>query len=144
MFICLVVGSEYKDETERKKLEESIIQKNNFFYNVGLIKKDKDKYKKAIKYKNTFYPSISEASINLKLSETSIRRKLKISNNKEFEYVNKSEWSPQLLNIEKAKSLYINGVYYRNERYASEQTGINRRTLRRHLNSTKYDYCYYA
>jgi hypothetical protein len=46
--------------------------------------------------------------------------------------------------IEKAKPVYVNGVYYRSERYASEQTGIHRSTLRRHLKSNKHDYCYYS
>jgi hypothetical protein len=96
------------------------------------------------KYKDIFYASISETSINLNMSETSIRRKLKDLNQKEFEYINSSELEPQLVNIEKAKPVYVNGVYYRSERYASEKTGIIRRTLRRHLQSNNHDYCYYA
>lgn len=48
-FFCLCVGLDWKDEKIRKKLENSIIDNTKFFYNVGLIKKDEDKYKKAIK-----------------------------------------------------------------------------------------------
>lgn len=143
VFVCLCVGSEWEDEKKRKKLENDLVKKNLFFYNVGSIKKQEDKYKKAIKYKSIFYSSISEALIHLNIAETSMGRKLKDPNEKEFEYVDSSKWNPQLVNIEKSKPVYINGVYYRSERYASQQTGINRSTLRRHLQSNKHDYCYY-
>ena len=83
------------------------------FYNVGLIKKDKDKYKKAIKYNDFFYPSISQAANTLHISETSIRIKLKDSNEKDWEYVSLVEYRPKLLNSEKAKPVYVNDVYYR-------------------------------
>lgn len=73
------------------------------------------------------------------MSETSIRRKLKDLNQKKFEYINSSEFQSQLVNIEKAKPAYFNGVYYRSERYASEKIGITRRTLRRHLQSNKHN-----
>ena len=51
---------------------------------------------------------------------------------------------PILPNLEKAKPVYVHGVYYRSERFASQKTKINRRTLRRHLQSEKHKYCYYA
>lgn len=54
LFFCLCLDSEWKDEKIRKKLEDNIVEKNSFFYNVGLIKKDEDKYKKVIKYKSIF------------------------------------------------------------------------------------------
>jgi GIY-YIG catalytic domain len=97
VFACLCVGSKWEDEKKRKKLENDLVEKNNFFYNVGLIKKQEGKYKKAIKYKSIFYSSISEASIHLNIAETSIRRKLKDPNEKEFEYVDSSKWNPQYI-----------------------------------------------
>lgn len=90
------------------------------------------------------YKSISQAANNLTISETSIRRKLKNSDEKDWEYVSSLEYNPKLLNSEKAKPVYVNGVYYRSERYASIKTGISRRTLKRHLESDKHDYCYYV
>ena len=91
-----------------------------FFYNIGNLKKDENNYKKAIKYRNKEYLSICEASTDLNISETSIRRKLKNVNEPEFEYIDCSKQNRQLVNIEKAKPVYVNGIYYRSERYASK------------------------
>lgn len=94
LFYCLCVGPEWQDETIRKKLENNLVEKNSSFYNIGLIKKSKDIYQKAIKYKGIFYSSISEASNKLNISETSIRRKLKDLNEKNWQHIDSSEYTP--------------------------------------------------
>ena len=144
-FYCLCVGVKWKDEQIRKKLENDLLTDNStFFYNVGVIKKNKDYYKKAFKYKDCLYTSIRQASNHLEISETTIRRKLKDSNEKDWKYVSSLEYTPKLVNSERANPVSVHGIYYRSERYVSIQTGISRRTLKRHLESDKHDYCYYA
>jgi hypothetical protein len=100
--------------------------------------------KKLLNIKVFFMHLLVKLQLILICLKTSIRRKLKDLNQKVFEYINSSELQPQLVNIEKAKPVYVNGVYYRSKRYVSKKTGITRRTLRRHLQSNKHDYCYYA
>lgn len=53
------------------------------------------------------------------------------------------EWIPQLVNNQKSKPVSINGISYRSERYASQQTGINRKKLRKLLQSDEDNNNYY-
>ncbi len=124
-FFYLCVGLKWKNETIRKKLENDIIENTKFFYNIKLIKNDKDKYKKAIEYKGFLYKSISKAASNLNISEKFVRRKLKNLDETDCNYVDSAKYVSELLNNEKAKPVYVDGVYYRSERYASQQTGAS-------------------
>ena len=56
-----------------------------------------------------------------------------------MEYVSSLKYNPELLNSQKAKPVYINVIYYRSEQYISIKIGIPRRTLKRHLESDKYN-----
>ena len=126
-------------------MEQNLIKVNRGrIYNVvEKIKKEADKIKKPVKHKEIIYSSISEAARILKIFATTIRRKARNSLDSSWEFVKNSKNQSAIPNIEKARAVYVHGIYYRSQRNAAVQTGINGRTLIRHLEYPKHTYCYY-
>ena len=96
------------------------------------------------KGKGTVYPSIAEASRKTGVSETHIRRLVRDPQNTFWQYVNDTSGfnDTNIINIEKAKTVKVHGKIYRSIREASNDTGIARRTLQRHLESNKPEHAY--
>lgn len=56
----------------------------------------------------------------------------------DWNFVETPQTDEYVKNMNVANPVSVNGQFYRSERLASKETGINRRSLRRYLNSPKY------
>lgn len=78
------------------------------------------------------------------VGETQIRRLIRDPRQPDWSEVpidNRLE--ENIVNIEKAHKVQVNGIVYRSVRDASKKTGIDRRTLTRRLRSSNHDSCFY-
>jgi len=76
------------------------------------------------------------------IGETQVRRLIRDIRNTDWsEVLTDNILEENLINIEKARKVRVHDQIYRSIREASNQTGICRRTLMRHLNSSTHDYC---
>jgi len=143
-FICLDVNEKWRNEDKRKDAELELIHLNDsVVYNILIpVKEKKHNYRKAVCFTDITYPSIAEAARMENISETQVRRLIRDNQN-----LNWSEALPDnlldenLINIEKARKVQVHNRVYLSIREAAKQTGISRRTLTRHLNSSNHDYC---
>ena len=166
-FLSLSVGPQWVNITARQKAEDQLIKLNpTIVYNQSIAgstpKKQSDIYRKLVSFKvwalptlmpsqskigkgkGTVYPSIAEASRKTGVSETHIRRLVRDPQNTFWQYVNDTSGfnDTNIINIEKAKTVKVHGKIYRSIREASNDTGIARRTLQRHLESNKPEHAY--
>jgi hypothetical protein len=147
-FIALSVGPQWEKQEIRENVENDLIRLNlNITYNQAIAgkvkKKEGDIYRKIVKFGDKVFPSIAEASRQVNISESHIRRLLRDPNNTDWSYVTsqKTLVPENIINIEKATKVKVNGTIYRSIRDAAKHEGIERRTLTRHLNDPNKTYC---
>jgi len=143
-FISLDVGEKWESEDRRKDAELELIRSNDsVVYNILIpVKAEKSKYKKAVCFRDITYPSIAEAARMRNIGETQVRRLIRDDRNTDWsEALSDNMLEKNFINIEKARKVRVHDRVYRSIREASNQTGISRRTLTRHLNSSSHDYC---
>jgi len=146
-FISLDVHEKWANEEKRKQAELELIRLNkSVVYNILTpVKAKKNQYKKPVRFKDTTYASIAEAARMQNIGETQVRRLLRDIKNSDWSQVLTDDClEKNFINIEKAKKVRVHDQVYRSIRQASIQTGINRRTLSRDLDSSKKDYCSYV
>lgn len=132
LFVCLCIGPEWVNQQDRLQKEEELITLNiPNVYNTSKEVNKNPKFKRKVQYKNQIFNSIAEASRSTKISESQIRRLIK--NPSKLEWTEIFDQTPEYVGNEKAKPVSVNGILYRSVREASEQQGIPRRTLGRHL-----------
>ena len=143
-FISLDIDEKWANEDIRKEAELELIRLNeSVVYNILIpVKEQKHKYKKAVRFRDNIYPSIAEAARIQNIGETQVRRLIRDIRNTDWsEVLTDNILEENLINIEKARKVRVHDQIYRSIREASNQTGICRRTLMRHLNSSTHDYC---
>lgn len=138
-FIVLASGPAYADENIRLDMEKKLIDLNvGSIYNIAKLSHHGRKVQ--IRWKNTIFNTIAEASRVSGVSKTQIARLAKDPDVSDWERIaDNIEDSSLGLNSEKSKILSVDGVLYRSMRDAAKQLNISRRTIGRRLeNPTKY------
>jgi group I intron endonuclease len=143
-FISLSIGPQWTSSTNRIEMETKLILDNkDSVYNQSIAgstkKKPSDIYKKAVRYKDSTYPSIAAAHRATGISPTHIRRLVHDSQNLEWSYAENPNMLDEsnIVNLDQAKMVKIGDKVYRSIRQAAKETSISRRTLSRYLDSTK-------
>lgn len=155
-FIALSVGPQWEKQYIRQNVENDLIRLNlNITYNQAIAgkvkKKEGDIYRKIVKFGDKVFPSIAEASRQVYISASHIRRLLRDPNNTDWSYVTSQETlvPENIINIRalrvkrlrRSLKVKVNGTIYRSIRDAAKKEGIERRTLTRHLNDPNKTYC---
>ena len=144
VFAYLSVGSEWVDLKTRIKKQNELISLNiRDIYNDVKSTNSLPKFKRKVKFKDKIYPSIAAATKETGISQTHLRRLVK--NPEKFGWEEIFEENPDYVGSDTSKPVMVHNVRYRSVREASIKTGIHKRTLTNHLNSSKeiYNYCYY-
>lgn len=91
---------------------------------------------------------MAEASRETKISQTQIRRLLRDPKNTDWSYASKEKEeimsNKNIVNINKAKKVQVNGKFYRSIKEAATAEKICRRTLSRHLVDPNKSYCFFV
>ena len=102
----------------------------------------KSAYRRSVKYKNEIFPTIAEVSRKTGVSRTTIRRNCANSKNHDWSSVVTPFSDEYLVHRSFSNPVCVDGKIYPSERKVSLETGINRRTLRRQLDSPDYKNTY--
>lgn len=126
-----------------KKQNELINLNLDFVYNDVQFKNSLPKFKRKLKFKDKVYPSIAAAAKENEISETHLKRLIK--NSEQSGWVEIFEKNSDYVGSETSRPVMVHNIVYRSVRQASIKTGIHKRTLIKHLNSSneKYNYCFY-
>lgn len=137
-FFILSVGPQWSDLQKRRKKEDELISANKGkLYNSETYNKIAV-YKKLVKVKGQIFESIAEASRQTGVPKTTVTRNCNDPNNLNWNFVETSRTDQYFIYIDRANPVSVNGQFYLSERLASKETGINRRSLGRYLDSPKY------
>lgn len=137
-FFILSVGPQWNDTQERRKKEKELIAANKGKVYNSESYNEIAVYRKLVKVKDQIFESIAEASRQTGVPKTTIIRNCNNPNNLDWNFVKTSQTDQYIINIGNANPVSVNGRLYRSERLAAKETGINRRTLGRFLDSPKY------
>lgn len=141
-FYILSIGSNWISKSKRKEKENELIYANKGkVYNMESYN-PKSAYRRSVKYKNEIFPTIAEASRKTGVSRTTIRRNCANSENHDWSSVATPFSDDYLVHRSFSNPVCVDGKIYPSERKASLETGINRRTLRRQLDSPDYKNTY--
>lgn len=144
-FIALSVGSQWRNESARKKVENELVLKNkDCVYNVSPEPKGRrDKFLRPVRFQNQSFASINEASRITNTPRTTLARKAHHCEDG-WQFIEQNSEEKQVVHLNSAKPVIVNGVLYRSVRQAAAETQIHRTTLMRHLKETTQTYCYYV
>ena len=129
-FIVLSVGSQWRNESARKKVENELFLKNkNCVYNVGPEPKGRrDKFLRPVRFQNQSFASINEASRITNTPRTTLARKARHCEDG-WQFIEQNSEEKQVVNLNSAKPVIVNGVLYRSVRQAAAETQIDRTTF---------------
>lgn len=137
-FLILSVSPQWNDVQTRRKKEEELISANKGKVYNSEIYNENAVYRKLVKGKDQIFESIAEASRQTGVPKTTILRNCKNPKILDWNFVETPQTDEYVKNMNVANPVSGNGQFYRSERLASKETGINCRSLRRYLNSPKY------
>jgi uncharacterized radical SAM superfamily Fe-S cluster-containing enzyme len=121
-------------QTRREKEEELISANKGKVYNSEEYNRSAI-YRKVVKVKDQIFESIAEASRQTGVLKTTISRNCNNPKNLDWNFVKTLQTDQYVINMNVANPVSVNGQFYRSERLASKETGINRRSLGRFLDS---------
>lgn len=137
-FFILSVGPQWSDLQKRRKKEDELIAANKGKVYNSESYNETACYRKLVKVKGQIFESIAEASRQTGVPKTTIIRNCNNPSNLDWNFVKTSQADQYIINIDRANPVSIDGQWYRSEKFASKETGIDRRTIKRRLDSPKY------
>jgi hypothetical protein len=136
-FYILSIGPQWSDVQTRREKEELISANKGKVYNSEEYNQSSI-YRKLVKLKDQIFESIAEASRQTGIPKTTVRRNCNNPKNLDWSFIETLQTDEYIINMNVANPVSVNGKFYRSERLAAKETGMNRRSLGRFLDSPDY------